>query len=184
MTVLVMGVALLLGVVLNYLAPENLFLILAAVVTFSIVWVWLMILLSQVAMRRGMSREEIAALDFRCRCGPSGRPWRSCSCCSSSACWAGSRIRAPRCMSAWAGWPCCRSATGCGWRASHARRRSTPESDGKQLAGPAQECLGRRGGAHGARLRQYHRLRTDGFTQRPARQWPAIVALVARRPCA
>ncbi|MEG9621523.1 amino acid permease [Pseudomonas guariconensis] len=64
MTVLVMGVALLLGVVLNYLAPENLFLILAAVVTFSIVWVWLMILLSQVAMRRGMSREEIAALDF------------------------------------------------------------------------------------------------------------------------
>ncbi|WP_332770737.1 amino acid permease [Pseudomonas sp. ESBL1] len=64
MTVLVMGVALLLGVVLNYLAPENLFLILAAVVTFSIVWVWLMILLSQVAMRLGMSREEIAALDF------------------------------------------------------------------------------------------------------------------------
>ncbi|UBM24251.1 amino acid permease [Pseudomonas sp. p1(2021b)] len=64
MTVVVMGVALLLGVVLNYLVPENLFLILAAVVTFSIVWVWLMILLSQVAMRRGMSREEIAALDF------------------------------------------------------------------------------------------------------------------------
>ncbi|MCO7513579.1 amino acid permease [Pseudomonas guariconensis] len=63
-TVLVMGVALLLGVVLNYLVPENLFLVLAAVVTFSIVWVWLMILLSQVAMRRGMSREEVAALDF------------------------------------------------------------------------------------------------------------------------
>ena len=64
MTVLVMGIALLLGVVLNYLVPENLFLILAAVVTFSIVWVWLMILLSQVSMRRGMSREEVAALDF------------------------------------------------------------------------------------------------------------------------
>ncbi|MFJ9989246.1 amino acid permease [Pseudomonas putida] len=64
MTVLVMGVALLLGVVLNYLVPEDLFLVLAAVVTFSIVWVWLMILLSQVAMRRGMSREEVAALKF------------------------------------------------------------------------------------------------------------------------
>lgn len=64
MTVVIMSVALLLGVLLNYLAPENLFLILAAVVTFSIVWVWLMILLSQVAMRRSMTREEVAALHF------------------------------------------------------------------------------------------------------------------------
>ncbi|MBM3105191.1 amino acid permease [Pseudomonas sp. V1] len=64
MTVVVMAVALLLGVVLNYLAPENLFLILAAVVTFSIVWVWLMILLSQMVMRRGMNAEEVAALRF------------------------------------------------------------------------------------------------------------------------
>ncbi|MDT4807359.1 Proline-specific permease ProY [compost metagenome] len=64
MTVAVMSIALLLGVALNYLVPENLFLILASVVTFSIVWVWLMILLSQAAMRRGMSKEEIAALDF------------------------------------------------------------------------------------------------------------------------
>lgn len=64
MTVAVMSIALLLGVALNYLVPENLFLILASVVTFSIVWVWLMILLSQAAMRRGMSKEEIAALDY------------------------------------------------------------------------------------------------------------------------
>lgn len=64
MTVVVMAVALLLGVVLNYLAPENLFLILAAVVTFSIAWVWLMILLSQMVMRRGMNAEEVAALRF------------------------------------------------------------------------------------------------------------------------
>ncbi|WP_422416957.1 amino acid permease [Pseudomonas sp. GZD-222] len=64
MTVVVMAVALLLGVVLNYLVPENLFLILAAVVTFSIVWVWLMILLSQMVMRRGMSAEEVAGLSF------------------------------------------------------------------------------------------------------------------------
>ncbi|QPG65748.1 amino acid permease [Pseudomonas sp. BIGb0427] len=64
MTVVVMAVALLLGVVLNYLAPENLFLILAAVVTFSIVWVWLMILLSQIVMRRGMSADEVTRLHF------------------------------------------------------------------------------------------------------------------------
>jgi len=72
MTVAVMGVALLLGVVLNYLVPEGLFLVLAAVVTFSIVWVWLMILLSQVAMRRGMSKEEVAALDYRVPLWPVG----------------------------------------------------------------------------------------------------------------
>ncbi|MDD1975209.1 MULTISPECIES: amino acid permease [Pseudomonas] len=64
MTVMVMGAALLFGVLLNYLAPENLFLILAAVVTFSIVWVWLMILLSQMVMRRSMSSEEVAKLHF------------------------------------------------------------------------------------------------------------------------
>ncbi|MEG1038552.1 MAG: amino acid permease [Pseudomonas sp.] len=64
MTVVVMAIALLFGVLLNYLAPENLFLILAAVVTFSIVWVWLMILLSQMVMRRGMRTEEVAKLHF------------------------------------------------------------------------------------------------------------------------
>jgi len=64
MTVLVMSAALLLGVLLNYLAPKNLFLMLAAVVTFSIVWVWLMILLSQVVMRSRMSPQDIAELKF------------------------------------------------------------------------------------------------------------------------
>ncbi|MFY0478874.1 amino acid permease [Achromobacter marplatensis] len=64
MTVLVMGVALLGGVVLNYLLPDKLFMAFASMVTFSVVWVWLMILLSQVAMRRGLSAPESAALHF------------------------------------------------------------------------------------------------------------------------
>ncbi|MFK3788969.1 amino acid permease [Pseudomonas piscis] len=64
MTVAVMSLALLAGVLLNYLAPQNLFLILVAVVTFSIVWVWLMILLSQVMMRRRMTPEQVATLAF------------------------------------------------------------------------------------------------------------------------
>jgi len=64
MTVLVMSVALLLGVLLNYWIPQELFLIFASLVTFSVVWVWLMILLSQMAMRRRMSRSEIEALHF------------------------------------------------------------------------------------------------------------------------
>ncbi|KAB5620554.1 amino acid permease [Pseudomonas putida] len=64
LTVLVMGVALLLGVLLNYLIPEDVFLLIASIATFATVWVWLMILVTQVAMRRRMSREQAAALEF------------------------------------------------------------------------------------------------------------------------
>ena len=64
LTVLVMGAALLIGVVLNYLIPENVFLLIASIATFATVWVWLMILVTQVAMRKRMSREEAANLQF------------------------------------------------------------------------------------------------------------------------
>lgn len=64
MTVVVMGSALLIGVLLNYLIPENVFLLIASIATFATVWVWLMILVTQVAMRRSMSREEAAGLKF------------------------------------------------------------------------------------------------------------------------
>ncbi|EXR42935.1 amino acid permease [Acinetobacter sp. 1294243] len=64
MTVVVMAGGLLIGVVLNYLIPENVFMIIASIATFATVWVWLMILLSQVAMRRKLSTAEIKALDF------------------------------------------------------------------------------------------------------------------------
>ncbi|QKF50901.1 amino acid permease [Pseudomonas graminis] len=64
MTVLVMGVALLCGVVLNYLIPENVFLLIASIATFATVWVWLMILVTQIAMRRSMSAEEVTQLKF------------------------------------------------------------------------------------------------------------------------
>ena len=64
MTVLVMGAALLIGVLLNYLIPENVFLLIASIATFATVWVWLMILLTQVAMRRSMSRDQVAKLQF------------------------------------------------------------------------------------------------------------------------
>ena len=64
-TVLVMAVALLVGVLLNYLMPKDVFLMVAAIATFATVWVWLMILLSQVAMRRRLSSAEVAALKFK-----------------------------------------------------------------------------------------------------------------------
>ena len=64
MTVVVMGAALLVGVLLNYLIPENVFLLIASIATFATVWVWLMILVTQVAMRRSLRREEVAQLKF------------------------------------------------------------------------------------------------------------------------
>ncbi|KCX42144.1 amino acid permease [Acinetobacter baumannii] len=64
MTVVVMAGGLFIGVGLNYLISENVFVIIASIATFATVWVWLMILLSQVAMRRKLSTAEIKALDF------------------------------------------------------------------------------------------------------------------------
>jgi histidine transporter len=64
MTVLVMAITLLGGVVLNYLIPKDVFLLIASLATFATVWVWLMILLTQVAMRRAMNAEEAAQLKF------------------------------------------------------------------------------------------------------------------------
>ncbi len=63
MTVLVMAFALLLAVVLNYLIP-NVFMLIAAIATFATVWVWLMILFTQIAMRRSMTAQEAAQLKF------------------------------------------------------------------------------------------------------------------------
>ena len=54
----VMTVALLFSVYLNYIMPENVFLVIASLATFATVWVWIMILLSQIAFRRRLSPEE------------------------------------------------------------------------------------------------------------------------------
>ncbi|KLU16738.1 MULTISPECIES: amino acid permease [Xenorhabdus] len=63
-TVLVMSGILLVGVLLNYLLPEKIFIIIASIATFATVWVWLMILLSQYIMRRKMPAEETRQLKF------------------------------------------------------------------------------------------------------------------------
>ncbi|KAF5305872.1 hypothetical protein FQR65_LT18657 [Abscondita terminalis] len=64
MTVIVMASVLLVGVLLNYLIPENVFEIIASIATFATVYVWLMILLAQFGMRKKLSAEEIKKLDF------------------------------------------------------------------------------------------------------------------------
>ncbi|MGL3807528.1 amino acid permease [Paeniglutamicibacter sp. R2-26] len=64
MTVLVMGIVLLLGVWLNAVMPESLFLIIASIATFATVWVWVMILLSHIAMKRAIVRDNLPASEF------------------------------------------------------------------------------------------------------------------------
>jgi proline-specific permease ProY len=64
-TVVVMTVALLFSVYLNYIMPENVFLVIASLATFATVWVWIMILMSQIAFRRRLSPEEAKALKFK-----------------------------------------------------------------------------------------------------------------------
>jgi histidine transporter len=64
MTVATMTAVLLAGVVLNALLPESLFLIIASIATFATVWVWLMILLSHIAMKREIARKNLPASEF------------------------------------------------------------------------------------------------------------------------
>ncbi|GAA4861429.1 amino acid permease [Saccharopolyspora rosea] len=73
MTVVVMTVALLVGVLLNYLVPDQVFEIIASLATFATVWVWLMILLAQYRARRRMSPEQVAALRFGVPLWPYGQ---------------------------------------------------------------------------------------------------------------
>lgn len=62
-TVAMLGV-LVIGVILNAALPEAVFTIVASLATFATIFVWLMILLAQVASRRSMSRAEREALEF------------------------------------------------------------------------------------------------------------------------
>jgi proline-specific permease ProY len=64
-TVVIMTCALLLAAYLNYVIPENVFLVIASLATFATVWVWIMILLSQIAFRRQLSVDEVKTLKFR-----------------------------------------------------------------------------------------------------------------------
>lgn len=68
-TVLVMMAALLVAVYLNYIMPENVFLVIASLATFATVWVWIMILFAQIGFRRQLSRQQVSELAFPLRGG-------------------------------------------------------------------------------------------------------------------
>ncbi|MFG1175651.1 proline-specific permease ProY [Erwiniaceae bacterium CAU 1747] len=69
-TVMAMMVAMLLAVYLNYLMPEKVFLVIASLATFATVWVWIMILFSQIGFRRTLSAAQKKELTFALPGGP------------------------------------------------------------------------------------------------------------------
>src|SRR5699024_6047896 len=71
-TLALLGV-LVVGVVLNWALPDEVFTIVASLAPFATVFVWLMILLAQVSSRRGMSRAERDALEFPVPLWPYGQ---------------------------------------------------------------------------------------------------------------
>ena len=64
MAAVVMGLALAVGAVLNAVIPEDVFVVVASIATFATVWVWLMILLAHIAMRREVARRGLPASAF------------------------------------------------------------------------------------------------------------------------
>ncbi len=64
MTVVVMGSALLVGAALNALMPDEIFVLIASIATFATIWVWLMILISHVRMKREIARERKLPSEF------------------------------------------------------------------------------------------------------------------------
>lgn len=64
--------ALLFGVLLNYLAPKEVFTWLTAISTFGAVWTWLIILLAQLRFRRSLSADQLASISHRMPLWPYG----------------------------------------------------------------------------------------------------------------
>lgn len=72
MAVVVMCAALGVGAVLNYVIPDDVFEVIASLATFATVWVWLMILLSHLAMRREMKAKGLPESSFKVPWWPVG----------------------------------------------------------------------------------------------------------------
>lgn len=64
-SVLVMMLAILVAICLNFIIPDRVFKAIASLATFATVWVWMMILLSQLAFRRRLSQQQVRDLHFK-----------------------------------------------------------------------------------------------------------------------
>lgn len=63
--IVVSGLALLVGVVLNYLVPDKVFTWVTSIATFGAVWTWAVILISQLRFRKSLSADEQNRLSFK-----------------------------------------------------------------------------------------------------------------------
>ncbi|WP_158366793.1 proline-specific permease ProY [Candidatus Williamhamiltonella defendens] len=63
-SVLFMMMAMLIAVYLNYIIPDKVFLVIASLATFATVFVWIMILFSQISFRFSLTKEEKKKLEF------------------------------------------------------------------------------------------------------------------------
>jgi AAT family amino acid transporter len=63
--IIVSALALLVGVVLNYLVPEKVFTWVTSIATFGAVWTWAVILISQLRFRKTLSRTERDQLAYK-----------------------------------------------------------------------------------------------------------------------
>jgi len=56
---------LLIGVVLNYIVPEQVFTYISAVATVAVITSWTIILCTQIKFRKSKSKQEVSALQFK-----------------------------------------------------------------------------------------------------------------------
>ncbi|KEQ24491.1 amino acid permease [Paenibacillus tyrfis] len=56
---------LLIGVVLNYIVPEKAFTMVTSIATFAVIWVWAVILISQIRFRKKLSADQAAKLIYK-----------------------------------------------------------------------------------------------------------------------
>ncbi len=62
--ILFSGFFLLIGVLLNYVVPEKVFVYVTSVAAFAALWIWGTIVVVQMRSRKGMTKEEVAKLDY------------------------------------------------------------------------------------------------------------------------
>ena len=70
--ILFSAVLLLVGVLLNYLVPEKVFIWVTSISTFGAVWTWGIILLSQLKFRKTLSKSEVSKLTYKALFYPFG----------------------------------------------------------------------------------------------------------------
>ncbi|KZE80157.1 amino acid permease [Paenibacillus elgii] len=61
---------LLIGVVLNYIVPEKAFTMVTSIATFAVIWVWAVILISQIRFRKKLSADQAAKLIYKMPLAP------------------------------------------------------------------------------------------------------------------